>query len=358
MEKNSLVNDLWSSDARLSSQVWYGMNVATRFILLKRWGIEPTVDHQFKTVRAQQLAHFLEGVSKLGLSDEPHPQLCAKYHAISNLLGGYDVGYRDDGDRAWIYYFPPNSYAGGPMLPTPAMPASPQEVLEADFRAWHANNGVLLANDRLQFVLTDLLLLGGPFDAGYWHCADRPLAEHERFVKALGRERRAPGELPQFNIADWPIERRDSALRKYTAQYALGGIVEIAKARGMEEAADIAQQSHQTTMLAWCRTLVDRWELASMPPTKRLAALFERCWRLLGDDLQQTTDGRDVLLTHRTKVKVFSTLGYEAIPRPIEVAIATAWTTLSLCLGDRVEVTTEPAQSGGASHSHWRFHQR
>ena len=134
----------WSKEARLSSQVWFGMDAATRFILFRRWGYEPTIELEFTFMRKHQLTHFIDGATKLGLMDDPHPQLCAKYHCLSNLLGGIDMGYRDDGDRAWVFYMPPHFGGAGPLLPSPSIPALPVDIMTANFRAWHANNGPLL----------------------------------------------------------------------------------------------------------------------------------------------------------------------------------------------------------------------
>ena len=45
----------------------------------------------FRIFRRQQEARFLPGLAKLGLLDEPDAVACAKYHYLSNQLGGVRV---------------------------------------------------------------------------------------------------------------------------------------------------------------------------------------------------------------------------------------------------------------------------
>ena len=57
--------------------------------------------------RRQQEERFLPGLKKLGLSDEPDAVACAKYHFLSNHVGGVSVAYIAESDtKAWIRYLP------------------------------------------------------------------------------------------------------------------------------------------------------------------------------------------------------------------------------------------------------------
>ena len=51
--------------------------------IVKQW--------MFKLFRRQHLDKFLSSFEKLGLSDLPHAVACAKYHVLSNNLGGVGV---------------------------------------------------------------------------------------------------------------------------------------------------------------------------------------------------------------------------------------------------------------------------
>ena len=58
--------------------------------------------------RRQQEERFLPGLQKLGLAEEPDAVACAKYHYLSNHLGGVSVVYVAESDsKAWVKYVPP-----------------------------------------------------------------------------------------------------------------------------------------------------------------------------------------------------------------------------------------------------------
>lgn len=346
----------WSKEARLSSQVWFGMDAATRYILFRRWGHEATIELEFTFMRKHQLTHFIDGATKLGLMSDPHPQLCAKYHCLSNLLGGIDMGYRDDGDRAWVFYMPPHFAGASPLLPSPSLPTMPVDIMTANFRAWHANNGPLLGNDRLRFVATDLMFAGGPFDAGYWEEASRPLSEDERLVMKLGEEKGLPGPPPALGAAAWPQVRRDKALRKYNAEYGIGGLAEIAMRRDMEEAVIIGEESHRSVFVSWARHLIDEFNITETRTAPRIAELFRLSFELLEDQFEVHDEGNERLLVHkRTRLSVPQYENWKVPPRPIEEAFARAWTVVSRAVGRPVEVSIVKSRSEGAEDTIWRF---
>ena len=346
----------WSREARLSSQIWFGMDVATRFILFNRWGKQPTYDLEFEFMRKHQLTHFLDGTKKLGIEKHPHHVLAAEYHCLSNLLGGLDMGFQDDGDRAWVFYMPPSAFAGSPLLATPAAPKVPAEIMVQNFKAWHANNGVLLGNDRLRFVATDLMFAGGPYDAGYWEEASRPLAPDERLIIKFGQERGRPGPPPNLGSALWPQARRDSALRKYNAEYAIGGFAEITKHRGLAEAVIIAEESHQAVFLAWSRILLNEFKIEEPRSDVRVATLMRKSFELIQDEFEEQREQTSVALLHKkSRLRVPQYPGWETMPIEIEQAFARAWTVISRAVGDPVKVTIEASRSSGAPATVWRF---
>ena len=72
---------------------------------------------------------------------------------------------------------------------------------------------------------------GGAYDAGYWDFAAKPLTEAERFRVQLGADVPTPGPAPDFAAASWPQARKDLALRKYSAQYALVALLRSPSSR-------------------------------------------------------------------------------------------------------------------------------
>lgn len=346
----------WSESARLSSQLWFSMDSATRFILLREWGLERTAELEFQFTRTHQLRHFLDGVSKLGIKDHPHPRLCAEYHCLSNVIGGLDMGFRDDGDRCWVFYYPPAAFAGSPLLATPAIPAVPVEIFLSGMRAWHANNGELLGNDRLQYVVTDLIAAGGPFDAGYWVEAPRSVRPENRMVVRLGEELAQPGPPPSLSAAAWPQERRDAAIRKYNAEYSIGGLAEIEQRCGIADTARIAEASHRSVFLAWARQLVGTFGITTEDPVLRVQQLFRKCFELLDDRFEETVDGKRTLLIHiSSRLSLPQYAAWGVLPLAIEQSFARAWTTISRALGPPVVVKVLESRSQGAAQTVWSF---
>ncbi|MDW3428521.1 hypothetical protein NQ306_25955, partial [Escherichia coli] len=62
----------------------------------------------FRVFRRQQQERFLPGLKKLGLDGLPPAVAAARYHYLSNWIGGVHVEYMYETDRkAWIRYPPP-----------------------------------------------------------------------------------------------------------------------------------------------------------------------------------------------------------------------------------------------------------
>jgi hypothetical protein len=346
----------WSSDARLASQVWFGISAANRWHVINTHGEPAALGLEFDFMRRHQEAHFLDGAEKLGILDQPHPALCAQYHALSNQIGGLDMGYTDEGDgRAWVYYLPPQGLAGSPLLPSPGVAAASAEFMIANMEAWHANNGVVLGNPRLRFVVTDLVCAGGPWDAGYFEEAAQPLDERGRLERRLDVRTPDPGAPPPLNADEWPQERRDVALKKYSAEYATVGLAEVARRFGIDAAAQVAEMSFRSVFLSWARHLVDEFQIPDDQATSRTVALFRRCFELLGDEFTAEDDNGNVVLRHEKTRLTLPQYGWKTPPRQIEDAIAGAWTTVSRVVGEEVVVSVESSSSEGEGETVWRF---
>jgi len=67
-------------------------------MLASRAGPARAAEVVFRTFRRQQLARFLSGLQKLGLSELPHAVACAQYHYLSNQVGGVKVEYIYEND--------------------------------------------------------------------------------------------------------------------------------------------------------------------------------------------------------------------------------------------------------------------
>jgi hypothetical protein len=350
----------WSREALLASQVWFGIDSCTRMLYKRDFGIEELLELEFTFMRKHQETHFIDGAKKLGIFDWPHARLAAAYHCLSNMVGGLETGYLEDGDRAWIFYYPPLAYAGSPTLATPMAAAVDLDVLYANLRAWHANNGILLGNPRLRVVVTDLILNGGPFDALYFEEADHDLAEEERLVIDYSIESPLPGPVPAWAEEAWPEERRSAALRKYNAEYAVGGFAQIEVLKGKVVAADMAEKSFGMNFVSWSRALLGEFELdKERDPVRRVASLFRQTFGIIGDEFSELESDGSILLDHgfsRLSVPQFD--GWATVPHYIEDAIARAWTTVARAVDADVVVSVDRSRSDGEVSTLWRFASR
>jgi hypothetical protein len=229
------------SDGAVSSAVelvYHSYLTGLILMLVTRAGTARAADVVFETFRRQQLARFLPGLKKLGLSDLPHAVACAQYHYLSNQVGGVRVEYVYENDRkAWVRYPPPRWIWSGT-----AICGIPTEVSRAMLRGWHANNGVVLNNPRLGFVCTGQTVDGQPGLEGYYSEFDRDLAPDERLQFSPGetcppfRADLAP-TLPPSN---WPQPRLRKALRNYAMEYVTSIVPETIKVLGPAEGGRLA----------------------------------------------------------------------------------------------------------------------
>jgi hypothetical protein len=141
----------------------------------------------------------------------------ARYHYLSNAIGGVGVEYYEEGPRkAWIRYPPPRWIWQGT-----AICGIPPEVNAAMLRGWHAQNGVSLNCPRLGFVCTGQTVEGYPGLEGYYleHDHDLTEAERLRFTNEERMPRFDPATAPALPAATWPPERLAKAKRGYAMEY-------------------------------------------------------------------------------------------------------------------------------------------
>lgn len=201
-------------------------------------GKDDAAELVFRLFRRQHLERFLPGLKKLGLDRLPHAVACAKYHYLSNKLGGVKVEFIPENDRkAWVRYPPPRWIWEGT-----AICGIPSEVSRAMLRAWHAHNGVTLGNPRLGFVCTKQTVDGQPGLEGYYREAERELAPEERLIFRPDEE--APpcdrSKEPELESDAWPEERLQKVLRNYAMEYIRNILPEAMDLFGPEEGGRLA----------------------------------------------------------------------------------------------------------------------
>lgn len=351
----------FSPRTKLASNFFFSHDNSTRFLIIRRHGWENARDLKTYFLKKHQQTHFIDGATKLGIMNEPHPVLCAKYHCLSNWLGGIDMGYYDnyshDG-KAYVAYMTPDCSIGAPFLPSPATWVVPMEMMIAIY-TWHARNGKeeFLDNDRLYFCLTDHVQAGGPYHMGYFAEDDHALKPAERLRFEPGTAQIEPGPPPDLS-EEWPLARREAALEKYNGEYMLGGFAQTAQLFGDDEAIAIAERSHFTNVVQWVRPFTMELGWAGDTPAARYADLFYKVWGLIGDKFNVHTEGRDILLEN-TKTRLYTPQykGWEYAPRRLEEAFAKAWSVGSRAVGPGIEVSVVKSKMGGDENTVWRFRQ-
>ncbi len=184
---------------------------------VSRRGASDAAELVFRIFRRQQQATFLPGLKKLGLDGLPPAVAAARYHYLSNFIGGVGVEYVEESPtKAWIRYPPPRW-----IWPGATICGIPSEVNAAMLRGWHANNGVMLGRLGLGFVCTGQTVDGDPGLEGYYveHGRDLPPEERLRFARGERMPRFDPATAPRLPAADWPAERIAKAKRGYAMEY-------------------------------------------------------------------------------------------------------------------------------------------
>ncbi|GGJ16514.1 hypothetical protein [Neoroseomonas lacus] len=198
---------------------WYhAWFTGTVLVAVSRRGPAEAAELVFRVFRRQQQQTFLAGLAKLGIDGLPPAVAAARYHYLSNFIGGVGVEYVEESPRkAWIRYPPPRW-----VWPGATICGIPSEVNAAMLRGWHANNGVMLGRLGLGFVCTGQTVDGDPGLEGYYIEHDRDLAEEERlrFAKHERMPRFDPSQAPSLPSAEWPAERVAKAKRGYAMEYA------------------------------------------------------------------------------------------------------------------------------------------
>lgn len=193
--------------------------------------------------REQQASHqerfFLPGLEKLGIADEPPAIAAAKYHFLSNSLGGLELEYIEESEhKAWIRYPGPIwTYPGLAML---AMPGSFRRVV---FDSWHRKNGRVMGVPSVAWVSTKFIMDGEPYDEGYFidmrdgrDHSRRLIVEPSGVTPEYDRSKR-PLLAPDL----WPEERQFKARRNYSAEYLYSAFEALTRLHGVDTAAWLFQ---------------------------------------------------------------------------------------------------------------------
>lgn len=246
---------------------------------------EPAVvyDWMFRLFRRQHLDKFLSSFDKLGLKGLPDAVACAKYHVMSNSVGGVPVEYMAESDtKAWVRFRYPRWMYHGPTLC-----GVPVEVSRGFLNGWYAYNGVSLGNPRLGYVCVSEDMTGEFGLCGYFREYDHDLEDDERLQFARG-EVPPPFDAsnqPTLPSDSWSEERLAKANRNYAIDYIRNGVTELAGVIGEDETRELAGRAARLIGLQYfaeTREMIGAVDGSAADAAEYLTGMFTG----LGDDAE------------------------------------------------------------------------
>ena len=271
-------------------------------------------DWMFNLFRKQHEDKFLSSFNKLGLENLPHAIACAKYHVLSNGVGGVSVEYIAETDsKAWVRFrYPRWMYDG------PAICGIPIEASRGFLKGWYAQNGVSLKNPRLGFVCVSEDLTGDFGFCGYFKEFENDLLPEER-LQFSKNER-----PPMFNQADQPIppkehwsqERLEKANRNYSIEFCRNGIRELLKIIGNTDTLNIGKRAARLTGLQQYNYMANALNCVD-GSLNDAAEFLIKALEGMGDNIKRT-DKPDQIILQQTPLRIIR--GVEGEEREVLLA--------------------------------------
>ena len=210
--------------------------------------------------RRQHEQKFHSSFEKLGAEGLPDAVAAARYHYLSNRIGGVEVEYMYESDRkAWVRFPHPRWIYDGT-----AICGVPVEVGHGFIHGWYGHNGVTLNNPRLGWVCTSQDATAEIGYTGYFYEYDHDLAPDER-VRFVSGEAPPPFDAaaaPSVDTSIWTAERLQKARRNYAMDYVKWGLKELVELVGAEAARTVGCHTAALTGRQFYRDLQARLGLS------------------------------------------------------------------------------------------------
>jgi hypothetical protein len=277
-----------SQAAEAVAQLYHYWITGLVLTILNRRNADVAEEFVFRLFRRQHLERFLPGLDKLGLTGAPHAVAAAKYHYLSNQLGGVSVEYLEESPtKVWVRYPPPRWIWMGT-----AICAIPSAVNRAMLRGWHAHNGVTLGNPRLGFVCTGTTVDGQPGLERYYREYAHDLVPTDRLVFAPHESCPAidRSQLPTLDVETWPAIRRAKANRNYAMEYLRNGLPVLSELVGVEDARYLGRISALQIGMHAYRDVIQRVPVAD-DSRDAFLALLAALLDAQGESFESAQDG-------------------------------------------------------------------
>jgi hypothetical protein len=282
-------------NVKFSTYVWSRAYAALQMVTLREKGAEGITRLKYNFMNGHGVKHFLGGLDKLGIRNDPPAIAAAKYHYMGNdLIGDVPMEYVEESPRkVWIRYLAPSwAYPGSGLF------ACPASVQMASFQAWHRNNGTWLGCPRLAYVCTKLYQYGEPYDEGYFieHDHDIPIEQAFRVEAVTAAPHFDFATAPKLDPAQWPQARLLKARRRYAESYtAVPGQV-LLDMYGVPYGTYLIKQAMLGLGTQYARAIADRMDVAGRDAAA-MGQLFLRTLRTLGEDVELEKSGGAHVLT-------------------------------------------------------------
>jgi hypothetical protein len=275
----------WSAVAEWYHAFFTGLVMTTT----TRRGAREAAELVFRIFRRQHHEKFLPGLEKLGLLKLPPAVTAARYHYLSNAIGGVRVEYMEESPRkAWVRYAPPRWAWHGT-----AICAIPGEVSRAMLAGWHGHTGVSLGTRRLGFVCTKQTMDGQPGLEGYYFEYDHDIEPEDRvrFARAEEAPDFDPALAPVLPTATWPEERLQKARRNYAMEYARTAIPELIALFGPCDALHLGGMTARLIGMQFQRETAHALGLADTGDAAAFARFMVALAQAQGDRAEWRDDG-------------------------------------------------------------------
>ncbi len=283
--------DLAAIDAQ--AHLHHAYLLGLQLMISSRKGPEVMGDWMFRLFRRQHLEKFLSSFDKLGLTGLPHAVACARYHVLSNNMGGVGVEYMEENDRkAWVRFrYPRWMYHG------PTVCGVPVEVSRGFLNGWYAHNGVSLENPRLGYVCVSEDMTGEFGLCGYFKEYDHELSDDERLQFAKGELPPPfdPDVQPQPPADQWNELRLAKANRNYAMEYIRNGLCELVGVIGEAETRELGGLAARLIGLQYFPETA-RMVGAEDGDVAAAAVYLTRMFSGMGDHAAASDDGESALI--------------------------------------------------------------
>lgn len=345
---------------RVGADLLWAFDTALSLAVLRASGHEAFEDNEAKVLRSHQELYFLPGVRTLGLDAERNDAIrCAKYHALSNALGGLATRYGQESDvKAWVIYDSP-AWIDSPWRPSVAVAAFRPEYQIKTWRAWHANNGPSLGNPRLAAVMTQLITRGDGFDCGYFLDTGRDLSESERLQFEWGA---APGpdvELHGVTLdpEDWPPIRQAKSWRKWVAGYVGGRIYQLLEDHELRAVSEMVSHALKISLYQRSREVQTFAGGPERDAAERAGDVLVGYGEATGRISARRRDGRDhIVELGPSGIETAPEFEAAGFPAAVSTAMADSWVSVLSHWNPELDIRAESPQSG--SGSAWRIRRR